>query len=151
MTRFAFSRSLSSINLARIVGTICQDRPNLSLSHPHCTPSRSGGTPSSQRNPPREGLIKPICRCAGIGQSTVLWSEQMLDQTFPREPGTLAENEKFCGFGSPRLTPSSTTSFMVTSYLAYVWQSNCVWATGQIDAARSLLVRATGSCRIRYQ
>ena len=35
MTRFVFTGSLSCINSPRTVGTICQDRPNLSVSQPH--------------------------------------------------------------------------------------------------------------------
>ncbi len=36
------------------------------------------------------------------------------------------QNEKFCTFSRPRLTPSIATSFVVTSYLDYVWQPNCL-------------------------
>src|SRR6266849_1659982 len=38
ITLFAFSASLSCISLPRTVGTICHDRPYLSLSQPHLPP-----------------------------------------------------------------------------------------------------------------
>jgi TonB-like protein len=43
-----------------------------------------GEEPGRQsRIPAKEGLIKPIRRCASSGQSAVFCSERMLDQTFP--------------------------------------------------------------------
>src|SRR5439155_23598549 len=90
MTRFAFARSASLSSSLKTVGTTCQERPYLSLSHPH--------GPSS---PPAESLVQHSSTSCCDVQSTT---------------NDTASVNLYCGppFNAMKGCPSSSKTTVIT-------------------------------------